>query len=214
MYSKQFNQHSVISDNSKTNQLSNGSGTMCKIEALNDSAISNSKNVNTSSCIENTSDGTNTSSVNNSSDISYFDKNIPKHEKERMPIVQSSEEEKDENLLSGDNNLKIVEKSIRITTPESGESSDMTTSHESGCSSASSIQEIVEDTSTITNDFDLTFHVGGNDATPGIQLHMENCHLEVPTHGIEDIISMETNFHALPSNIESADELTIKYKGA
>ena len=144
MYSKQFNQHSVISDNSKTNQLSNGSGTMCKIEALNDSAISNSKNVDTSSCIENTSDGTNTSSVNNSSDISYFDKNIPKHEKERMPIVQSSEEEKDENLLSGDNNLKIVEKSIRITTPESGESSDMTTSHESECSSASSIQEIVK----------------------------------------------------------------------
>ncbi len=81
-------------------------------------------------------------------------------------------------------------------------------------SSAELFKNIVEDTSTITNVFDLTFHVGGNDATPGIQLHMEKCHLEVPTHGIEDVISLETNFHALPSNIESANELSIKYKGA
>lgn len=81
-------------------------------------------------------------------------------------------------------------------------------------SSAELFENIVEDTSTITNAFDLTFHVGGNDATPGLQLHMENCHLEVPTHGIEDVISLETNFHALPSNIESANELSIKYKGA
>lgn len=81
-------------------------------------------------------------------------------------------------------------------------------------SSAELFKNIAEDTSTITNAFDLTFHVGGNDATPGIQLHMENCHLEVPTHGIEDVISLETNFHALPSNIESANELSIKYKGA
>ncbi len=81
-------------------------------------------------------------------------------------------------------------------------------------SSAELFKNIAEDTSTITNVFDLTFHVGGNEATPGLQLHMENCHLEVPTHGIEDVISLETNFHALPSSIESANELSIKYKGS
>lgn len=80
-------------------------------------------------------------------------------------------------------------------------------------SSAELFENLVEDTSTITNSFDLTFHVGGQDATPGIQLHMPTCHLEVPTHSIEDVISLETNFHALPSNIESADEISIVYKG-
>lgn len=81
-------------------------------------------------------------------------------------------------------------------------------------SSAELFENLVEDTSTITNSFDLTFHVGGNDATPGLQLHMPACHLEVPTHGIEDVISVETNFHALPGNIESADEISLIYKGA
>ena len=46
-----------------------------------------------------------------------------------------------------------------------------------------------------------------------MELHMDRCHLEVPTHSIDDVVSLETNFHALPSNIESADEISIKYKG-
>ena len=33
---------------------------------------------------------------------------------------------------------------------------------------------------------------------------MPRCHLEVPTHQIEDIISMEVNFHALPVDIDPA----------
>lgn len=80
-------------------------------------------------------------------------------------------------------------------------------------SSAELFENLVKDTSTITNAFDLTFHVGGSNATPGLQLHMPTCHLEVPTHGIEDVISVETNFHALPSNIESANEISLVYKG-
>ena len=79
-------------------------------------------------------------------------------------------------------------------------------------SSAELFENLVEDTSTITNSFDLTFYVGGQNATPGLELHMPTCHLEVPTHSIEDVISLETNFHALPSNIESADEISINYK--
>jgi len=79
-------------------------------------------------------------------------------------------------------------------------------------SSAELFENLVEDTSTITNSFDLTFYVGGQNATPGLELHMPTCHLEVPTHSIDDVISLETNFHALPSNIESADEIAINYK--
>ena len=81
-------------------------------------------------------------------------------------------------------------------------------------SSADLFERIIEDTDTITNNFDLTFKIGGASATPRIEMAMSDCHLEVPTHAIDDVISLETNFHALPSTIEQTDELTIKYVGA
>jgi hypothetical protein len=80
-------------------------------------------------------------------------------------------------------------------------------------SSADLFENIVAGTTTITNDFDLTFKVGGAN-TPRVELGMTNCHLEVPTHSIEDVISLETTFHALPTVIVGTDELTIKYVGA
>ena len=81
-------------------------------------------------------------------------------------------------------------------------------------SSADLFENIIEGTTTITNNFDLNFKVGGASGTPRIELAMADCHLEVPTHSIEDVISLETNFHALPSTIDGTDELTIKYVGA
>ena len=38
--------------------------------------------------------------------------------------------------------------------------------------------------------------------------------LEIPTHSIEDVISMEVNFHGLGTDIADTDEVTIKYLGA
>lgn len=81
-------------------------------------------------------------------------------------------------------------------------------------SSADLFENIIEGTSVITNDFNLTFNIGGGSGTPRIEIAMANCHLEVPTHSIEDIISLETNFHALPSTIDGTDEVSIKYVGA
>ena len=80
-------------------------------------------------------------------------------------------------------------------------------------SSADLFEDIIESTDVITNDFGLTFKVGGT-SSPRIELAMAQCHLEVPSHSIEDVISLETNFHALPSSIDGTDELTIKYVGA
>ena len=80
-------------------------------------------------------------------------------------------------------------------------------------SSADLFERLIEDTDTIVNNFTLLFKVGGS-AAPRIELNMAQCHLEVPTHSIDDVISLETNFHALPSTISSTDELTIKYVGA
>ena len=81
-------------------------------------------------------------------------------------------------------------------------------------SSADLFENIIEDTDQIVNNFDLTFNVGGASGTPRIELFMTQCHLEVPTHSIDDIISLEVNFHALPTTIDGTDELAIKYVGA
>jgi hypothetical protein len=82
-----------------------------------------------------------------------------------------------------------------------------------GTSSAELFEDIIEATDRVTNSFGLLFKVGGGN-TPRIELNMPSCHLEVPSHSIEDVISMETNFHALPSTVDDTDELTIKYVGA
>jgi len=80
-------------------------------------------------------------------------------------------------------------------------------------SSADLFEDIIESTDVITNSFGLTFKVGGT-ASPRIELAMPQCHLEVPNHSLDDVISLETNFHALPSTISETDELAIKYVGA
>lgn len=80
-------------------------------------------------------------------------------------------------------------------------------------STADLFENIIGGTTTVTNEFDLAFSVGGS-LTPRVELAMPNCHLEVPNHSIEDVIAVEVNFHALPSTIDTADELTVTYVGA
>ena len=79
-------------------------------------------------------------------------------------------------------------------------------------SSMDLFEHIVENKTTVTHDYDLTFNIGGA-AAPNLQFAMPSCHLEVPTHSIEDVISLEVNFHALGTDIDSADEVTVKYLG-
>ncbi len=79
--------------------------------------------------------------------------------------------------------------------------------------SADLFEDLIESTTSITNDFNLVFTVGGATA-PKIAITLPTCHLEVPTHSIEDVISLETTFHALPSTIDGADEASIVYTGA
>ena len=83
----------------------------------------------------------------------------------------------------------------------------------SGASSADLFEDIIESTSVITNSFDLTFTVGGTGKTPRMVMNLDNCHLEVPTHSIDDIISLETNFHALPTSVDAKDEIDLVFFG-
>jgi hypothetical protein len=80
-------------------------------------------------------------------------------------------------------------------------------------SSMDLFEDLIEGTSTVTNNFALTFKVGGASGTPRMELSMPHCHLEVPTHSIEDVVSVEVNFNALGENIDSTNELAIKYVG-
>tara|TARA_Y100000389_G_C17418864_1_gene495418 strand:- start:272 stop:1522 length:1251 start_codon:yes stop_codon:yes gene_type:complete len=68
-------------------------------------------------------------------------------------------------------------------------------------------------TNVVTNSFALVFKIGGASGTPRLELNMPTCHLEIPTHSVEDVISLETNFMALPTTIAGTDEATIIYHG-
>ncbi len=83
----------------------------------------------------------------------------------------------------------------------------------SGNSSADLFEDIIESTSVITNSFDLTFTIGGTGNTPRVVANLNNCHLEVPTHSIDDIVSLETTFHALPTSIDAVDEIDLIFLG-
>tara|TARA_R100000278_G_scaffold109584_1_gene86628 strand:- start:60 stop:1229 length:1170 start_codon:yes stop_codon:yes gene_type:complete len=78
----------------------------------------------------------------------------------------------------------------------------------SSTSSAEFYEDLVEATSDIQNSFSLAFDIGAG-AAPYCAITMPTCHLEVPTHSIEEVISMETNFHALPSDFDSTDEISV-----
>ena len=82
----------------------------------------------------------------------------------------------------------------------------------SGSSSVDLFEDIIESTTVVTNSFGLTFTIGGTSA-PKVVIALPASHLEVPTHSIDDVISVETNFHALPSSLDGTDEATIQYVG-
>ena len=66
-------------------------------------------------------------------------------------------------------------------------------------------------TNVVTNSFGLVFKIGGATGT-GLELNMATSHVEIPTHSIEDVISLETNFQALPSTIDGTNEVALTYR--
>ena len=78
-----------------------------------------------------------------------------------------------------------------------------------GASSTDLFEDLMGDTTNVTNDFNLVFAVGGSSNTPKLTMTLPTCHLEVPTHSLDDIVSLETNFHALPTSVDGTDEITL-----
>ena len=83
--------------------------------------------------------------------------------------------------------------------------------------SADLFEDLIEATDDVSNSFNTIFKIGGTSA-PKVQIDLPQCHFEVPTHSIDDIISLETNFHALPASVDpsvAADfEAKITYTGS
>ena len=78
-----------------------------------------------------------------------------------------------------------------------------------GASSTDLFEDLMGDTENVTNDFNLVFAVGGSNNIPKLTMTLPTCHLEVPTHSLDDIVSLETNFHALPTSVDGTDEITL-----
>ena len=74
--------------------------------------------------------------------------------------------------------------------------------------------DLVNDTNSVINEFDLTFSVGGTDeAFPVVQFNIPLAHISVPTHSIEDVISLEATFAAQGTAIGEADEFNVVFLG-
>lgn len=66
----------------------------------------------------------------------------------------------------------------------------------------------------VVNDFDVTFKVGGTTAsTPRVNFNFPQVHIDVPSHNIEDIISLETNFGAYTNDFDTVDEFNMTVFG-
>ena len=70
--------------------------------------------------------------------------------------------------------------------------------------SAELFEDLLEGTSTITNAFDMDFSIGGAGQTPRIDVSIPKAHLELPTHSIEDVISLDVAFHGLPKDMSDS----------
>ena len=79
--------------------------------------------------------------------------------------------------------------------------------------SAELFNDLIAASTNVQNEFNLTFKVGGSSATPRVEFNCPQAMLEIPQHSIDDVVSVEVNFHALPTGIGSADEMTITYVG-
>ena len=66
----------------------------------------------------------------------------------------------------------------------------------------------------VVNEFDVTFKVGGVvSGQPRIHLNFPKVHIDVPSHSIEDVVALETNFGAYTNDFDTVDEFNLEVFG-
>jgi len=75
--------------------------------------------------------------------------------------------------------------------------------------------DLVADTSTVRNVFDMSINIGGEtNGTPRISFDIPTAHLEIPVVNVEELLTLEVMFHGQVANgnVDSTNEATIIYK--
>ena len=67
--------------------------------------------------------------------------------------------------------------------------------------------------SKVVNNFEVVFQIGGSVGTPRLNVTMPKVHINVPSHSIEDVISVETSFGAYTDDFNVANEIQLEYVG-
>ena len=73
------------------------------------------------------------------------------------------------------------------------------------------LTDLLADTSTVTQEFEMTISMGGGSNTPRVDFIMNHAHLVIPSVNVEDVLSTEINFTALGELIDINDELVVRY---
>ena len=75
--------------------------------------------------------------------------------------------------------------------------------------------DLVADTTTVRNVFDLDINIGGASA-PALKFSLPTAHLEIPVVNVEDLLTLDIAFHGQASagNIDAQNEATIVYTAA
>lgn len=86
---------------------------------------------------------------------------------------------------------------------------------EANSKSGELFKDLVTDTTTVRNIFNMALNVGGETAsTPRITFDLPTAHLEVPVINVEDLLTLEINFHGQVQNgdVDNTNEATIIYR--
>lgn len=73
------------------------------------------------------------------------------------------------------------------------------------------LTDLLGDTDTVTQEFEMTMSMGGGGNTPKVDFIMNHAALVIPSFNVEDVLSTEIGFTALGETITQNDELTIRY---
>lgn len=72
--------------------------------------------------------------------------------------------------------------------------------------------DLITDTSTVRNVHAMQVNVGGSSG-PRLLLNLPTAHLEIPTIGVDDLLTLEVNFHGMVANgdVDQTNEAYITY---
>jgi len=72
------------------------------------------------------------------------------------------------------------------------------------------LSDLVSDTTTVTQEFEMLLKIGGN-ATPRVEFEMKHAHLVIPAVATDDVLGLDIAFSALGQDIDTTDELLVRY---